>query len=45
MSENKDDEVRFSKMKFIRLKELSFSVKSHPHCFGLKFISSYDENK
>lgn len=45
MSENKYDEVRFSKMKFIRLKELSFSVKSHPHCLGLKFISSYDESK
>lgn len=45
MTGNKDGEVRFSKMKFIQFKELSFSLKSDPNCSGLKFISSHDENK
>lgn len=45
MSGNKDNEVRSSKIEFIQLKQVSFSLKSHLCGLGLKFISPHESKQ
>lgn len=44
-SEEGRERVKFSKIKLMRFKELSFSLKSYPYCSGLKFISSHNKKQ